>query len=40
MTLIEETVIESMKTKVDQGDDVTEDALKILQPCQVYKNLL
>lgn len=36
MTLIEDTVINSMKKILDLGDDVTEEAVKILQPCQIH----
>ncbi|XP_059083348.1 rho-related BTB domain-containing protein 1-like [Tigriopus californicus] len=37
ISLTEQIVIEKLTVMVDdEGEDVTEDALKILQPCQVY----
>ncbi len=35
ITLIEAAVIAKMEKTVDGGGDVTEEALKIVQPCQV-----
>ena len=34
-SLAEDTVIQKMTVAVESGGDVTEEALKILQPCQV-----
>ena len=35
MTLLEKVVIDEMKKTVEDGGEVCEDALKILQACQV-----
>ena len=38
MTLLEKTVIDDMYKTLENGGDVCEEALKILQPCQVIYN--
>jgi hypothetical protein len=38
MTLLEKVVIEEMNKTLENGGDVCEDALKILQACQVIKS--
>ena len=35
MTLLEKVVIDEMKKTLEDGGEVCEDALKILQACQV-----
>eukprot|EP00092_Neocalanus_flemingeri_P023709 GFUD01025714.1.p1 GENE.GFUD01025714.1~~GFUD01025714.1.p1 ORF type:complete len:574 (+),score=111.78 GFUD01025714.1:98-1819(+) len=36
MTLLEKTVIDEMNKTLEKGDDVCEEALKILQACQIH----
>ena len=36
MTLIEKTVIDQMASVVDNGGDVIENVLKIVQQCQIH----
>lgn len=36
MTLLEKRVIEEMERLTEKGEDVCEDALRILQPCQIH----
>jgi len=35
VTLVEEAVINQLEANFERGEDNTEDALKIIQPCQV-----
>ena len=35
VTLVEDTVIKQMEANFEKGEDNTEDALRIIQPCQV-----
>lgn len=35
VTLVEEAVIKKMEANFERGEDNTEEALKIIQPCQV-----
>ena len=36
MNLLEKRVISEMEMMYDQGEDVCEDALRILEPCQIH----
>ena len=36
MNLLERRVISEMEMMYDQGEDVCEDALRILEPCQIH----
>ena len=40
VTLVEEAVIKQMEANFENGEDNTEDALRIIQPCQVRFYLL
>jgi hypothetical protein len=35
VTLVEDAVIKQMEANFEKGEDNTEDALRIIQPCQV-----
>ena len=35
VTLVEATMIQTLTSAIEDGDDVSEQALAILQPCQV-----
>ena len=39
ITLVEVSVVEKMHKALDKGMDITEEALKILQPCQVIQHI-
>ena len=38
VTLVEATMIQSLSSAIEDGDDVSEQALAIFQPCQVNNN--